>query len=196
MSQLIKLVNKGTGAGGANTNVSGLSFEKVTDNSERLIEMGFDKVILNKNKHGHYLTKTFEDRIIYFFTKKALKFFVEDKFGFTLYREPDEAYFIDYKSGSSKLLILEKKNQNVEGSVEDKILNGPSIKKQYEKMFDGLIEIHYAYCLNPFLQKKMNSGNPKYNHTKEILQEADIKIMYGKDDDYFDNLNTWIGLEP
>lgn len=39
--------NKGTGAGGANTNKNGKKFEEKTSNRERLLEMGF---IANSNK--------------------------------------------------------------------------------------------------------------------------------------------------
>jgi len=37
------IVNKGTGAGGANTNYYGKKFEEKTNNQQRLLEMGYIK---------------------------------------------------------------------------------------------------------------------------------------------------------
>ena len=45
------LVNRGTGAGGANTNKSGKTFEQKTENESRLLAAGFvKKPIVEKNK--------------------------------------------------------------------------------------------------------------------------------------------------
>lgn len=37
------IINKGTGAGGANTNFYGKKFEDKTNNQERLLEIGYNK---------------------------------------------------------------------------------------------------------------------------------------------------------
>ena len=55
------IINKGTGAGGANTNINGKGFEQNTENEERLIsQKGFiRKNIPNKNgKYNYYLEHT------------------------------------------------------------------------------------------------------------------------------------------
>jgi hypothetical protein len=44
------IVNKGTGAGGANTNLNGKKIEYKTNNIPRLIENGYEKIILNKKQ--------------------------------------------------------------------------------------------------------------------------------------------------
>ena len=44
------IVNKGTGAGGANTNFNGKKFEDKTNNIPRLFENGYEKIILNKKQ--------------------------------------------------------------------------------------------------------------------------------------------------
>ena len=41
--------NKGTGAGGANTNYYGKKFEEKTNNQERLLELGYVKNSFTKN---------------------------------------------------------------------------------------------------------------------------------------------------
>ena len=37
------IINKGTGAGGVNTNYNGKKFEEKTNNQQRLLEMGYQK---------------------------------------------------------------------------------------------------------------------------------------------------------
>ena len=46
--------------------------------------------------------------------------------------------------------ILEKKEQNVEGSVIDKLLSGPSFKREYELVLGSGFEVHYAFCVSSF----------------------------------------------
>ena len=72
------IINKGTGAGGANTNLYGKKFEENTDNIPRLLENGYEKIILNKKtKYGYYLTKTFEDKKIIFASQSGLKDYIK-----------------------------------------------------------------------------------------------------------------------
>ena len=48
------LKNKGTGAGGKNTNKSGKTFEEKVSLQNNLNKYGFKKTIVNKNKFGFY----------------------------------------------------------------------------------------------------------------------------------------------
>jgi hypothetical protein len=57
---------------------------------------------------------------------------------------------------------------------------------------DYIFDVSYAFCLSSFLQNKLESNTPKYNIIKEIMTEDNIKIFYGEDDKYFDNLYEWI----
>jgi hypothetical protein len=49
--------NKGTGAGGKNTNKNGKSFENITDIETKLIENKYEKMKMDKSKYGYYLYK-------------------------------------------------------------------------------------------------------------------------------------------
>ena len=53
------IINRGTGAGGANTNVNGKSFEEKTSNEQRLLTNGFSKKLIPgyKGKNAYYLAK-------------------------------------------------------------------------------------------------------------------------------------------
>jgi hypothetical protein len=188
------LVNKGTGAGGANTNLYGKLFEDKTNNERRLLEDGYVKNSLvkkTKRPSDYYLSKEYEDRGVVFVLQGALKSYMKTKYDIELFRNPDEAYIIEYKSGKRVIKILEKKEQNVEGSVETKLWSGPSLKREYELILGNGWEVHYAFCVSDFLKTKMISGDKKYECLKIILSESGIPVLYGDDDDYFKAFDAW-----
>ena len=181
-----KVVNKGTGAGGANTNKTGKPFEENTDNLKRMLECGF----VNKN---YWLTKQFEDKTIDIVNQHNLSRYAKHKYGISdVYRCPDEAYIIEYTNGKKVIKILEKKMQNVEGSVETKLYAGSSLKREYELMFGPQFEIEYGFCVSEFLQKKITSDTKKYKNLNTILEENNIPILFGNADNYFETLDAWI----
>ena len=52
--------------------------------------------------------------------------------------------------------------------------------------------IEYAFCLSKYLGNKINSNTKKYKILKQILQESNINIFFGEDNDYYDKIYTWI----
>jgi hypothetical protein len=189
------IVNKGTGAGGANTNFNGKKFEEKTNNQQRLLEMGYTKNSFTKNPkkaYDYYLSKTFEDKTIVFVLQNGLKMYMKNKYNIDyLFRCPDEAYIIEYTSGRKVIKILEKKEQNVEGSVEDKLLTGPSFKREYEIVLGTEFEVVYGFCVSEFLQKKLISNKLKYTTLNTILSENNIAVLFGDDKNYFETFDTW-----
>jgi hypothetical protein len=182
-----KVINRGTGAGGANTNKTGKPFEENTDNLKRMIEHGFAK-------QKSWLSKQFEDRTVVIVKQHGLKQYAKHKYGIDdIYRCPDEAYIIEYATGKKVIKILEKKMQNVEGSVETKLYAGPLLKRDYEMMFGPEFEIQYGFCISEFLQKNITSGTKKYNNLRKMLEEENnIPILFGNDANYFETLDSWI----
>ena len=189
-------INRGTGAGGANTNLFGKKFEEKTNNENRLIADGFTKAwpetIKKPKKHECYLKKTLDDRTIYFVLQTGLKTFSKNKYDIELFRCPDEAYIIEYKSGRKVIKILEKKEQNVEGSVETKLWAGPALKREYELILGEGFEVTYGFCLSSFLKDKITSGDKKYTTLTTILREARIDTLFGDDGDYFEQFDAWL----
>ena len=194
-------MNKGHGAGGKNTNINGNNFENKTSIENKLLENNFIKYIINKkNKYGYYFEfKNNKYKYIYL-TQSGFRLYLKKFFNINVYKQPDEAFIIFYDN-EILIKILEKKNQNVNGSVEDKLKTGKFNKIEYEKMIKNEfrlknliynIKISYAFCVNSFLQKKLNSNLIKYNIIKEIMEEDDIKIFYGEDEKYFDVIYNWI----
>lgn len=189
------LVNKGTGAGGANTNYYGKKFEEKTNNKLRLLNNGYIKESFTKNPkktYDFYLSKVFEDKTIIFVLQNGLKMYMKNKYNIELFRCPDEAYIIEYNTGKKVIKILEKKEQNVNGSVETKLWASPSLKREYELVLGAEFEVHYCLCISEFLQNLLVSNSKKYLVLNEILSENKIDILFGDDNDYFTLLDNWI----
>jgi len=179
------IVNKGTGAGGSNTNKYGKQFEEKTNNQQRLLDMGY----IN---HGFYLSKTFEDKTIIFVLQNGLKQYMKKTYNIDLFRHPDEAYIIKYNCGRTVIKILEKKEQKVEGSAETKLWSGPSLKEEYEFVLGTEFEVYYGFCISEFLKTKLVSDKPKYTILNKILKKHNIAVLFGDDENYFETLDTWI----
>lgn len=162
-----------------------------------MLENKFIKKYINKKtKYGYYFIK---NNIIYI-TKSGFKIYFKNKFNININKQPDEA-FVTILDNICYIKILEKKNQNVEGTVEDKLKTGNFNKREYEKIFEkeSIINklpykfiISYAFCINTFLHKKMQSEQLKYIIMKEIMLEDDITLFYGEDENYFNALFEWI----
>jgi len=181
------IINRGTGAGGANTNYHGKLFEEKTNNTQRLLEQGYVS-------HDYYVSKTFEDKTVVFVLQSGLKKYMEEEYNIKLFRYPDEAYIIKYANGRKVIKILEKKAQNVDGSVETKLWSGPSLKREYELVLGPDFEVYYGYCVSKFLQKKLISNKPKYAILNTILNEHNIAVLFGDDDDYFEMHDAWFSV--
>lgn len=200
-SNSIKIENKGSGAGGANTNIKGKSFEEKTNYQAKLLENGYKRTDFNKQqKLGYSVSKTEKTKTIIYLTQTGFKSYIDKEYKpkNTIYRNPDEAYIITSQDTDViEIKILEKKAQNVNGSNEDKLLSLPAIKKQYEIMFgkipDKKFNITLGLCVNNFFKDKFMSNKDKYNDLKTILNDSNIAILYGDDDDYFEKLKNWIG---
>jgi len=189
------LINKGTGAGGANTNYHGKRFEETTNNEQRLLEMGYTKNSFTKKtktKYDYYLSKTFGDRTITFVLQNGLKKYIKNKYNIDLFRCPDEAYLIEDKNGMKTIKILEKKEQHVAGSVETKLWSGPSLKRECELSFGPEFVVHYGFCVNDYLKKKLTSNKKKYTILNAILNESNIEVLFGDDENYFETLDAWV----
>lgn len=188
-------INKGTGAGGANTTCNGKKFEKKTDNQSRLLNDDYIKNSFTKNAkkgYDYYLSKTFEDKTIVFVLQNGLKKYIKNKYNIEIFRCPDEAYIIEYNTGKKIIKILEKKAQKVDGSVETKMWASPSLKREYELVLGSDFEVHYALCVSEFLQKKLISSEKKFTVLNTIFNENNIAVLFGDDENYFETIDNWV----
>jgi len=195
-NQIEKLnINKGTGAGGANTNYYGKKFEDKTNNQERLLKEGYVKnsfkKIRSSKTYDYYLSKTFDDKTLIFVLQNGLKTYMKKKYDIELFRCPDEAYIIEYNDGKKVIKILEKKEQNVEGSVETKLWSGPSLKREYELVLGDEFDVHYGFCVSQFLKDKLTSNQKKYIILNTIFKENNIRVLFGDNENYFETFDNW-----
>ena len=190
------IVNKGTGAGGANTNLNGKNFEAKTSNEHRLLVQGFQKTYMDKKeqKNNFYLEKVFPNGKLVFVQQSGLKKYMKQYNNLDIFRCPDEAYIWFPLGDMPVLKILEKKEQQTAGSVDTKLLSGPAFKREYELALEGKFKIEYAYCLNEYFNKEFTSDSKKYKILGQILSENNIPTLFGDNEDYFGKLDAWIGL--
>jgi hypothetical protein len=177
-------INKGTGAGGATTNENGKKFEQDTNSEVHLLKENF-----TKNSFG--LSKTFEDKTVTFTAQAAFKKFIKAKYNRDVCRHPDEAFIVEFKLGRKLVIIIEKKAQNVQGSVETKLWAAPSLKREYEICLGDDFEVCYGLCLNGILANWLVSDQLKYKILLQILLENKIKFFNGCKEDYFEKLKQW-----
>ena len=179
----MSIVNKGTGAGGAQTNKNGLDYEKITclDDKIRILR----KYKLGKGKN-HYVNEVLVKKRRFRKCQKGglKKYMDEHRVTAKCAREsqPDEC-FID--PDRNIIFILEKKFQGVDGSVDDKIQTGVFKRWFYQQQYPKY-EIRYAYVLNDWFK------SPKYTPEMEYNAMHDICIFWGSDDNYSDKIFSWL----
>jgi hypothetical protein len=190
-STMSTLINKGTGAGGANTNATGIAFETKTDNESRLLSSGWVKKLIPsaKGKYAYYLENA--DNTICYMTQNGLKSYVKHFHNKELFREPDEAYL--FRNGDKYTLrVLEKKNQNGPGSVDTKLCAGQWFKDEYKECLGEQFVIEYAFCISSYLKKEYLSDTPKFRTMRKLHAEQSISVLFGDDEDYFTTLDAWL----
>ena len=192
------IVNRGTGAGGSQTNKNGKAYEEKTC-FDKFCSKEWKKIILDKNTiFGYYMEIKFPGFTIHKFSqggiKKYFNHFTEFKTRGKLSRHHDEAFFIQFKDKSRKpiLKILEKKHQHCAGSADTKILAAWGFIKYYKKKFLNKIEIEYAFSVNNWLKTQFKKYPYKWEIILENFEEDNIPIFYGEDDNYGELILKWI----
>jgi hypothetical protein len=193
--------NRGTGAGGKNTTINGKNLENKMSNKINLIKNdNFEEKKIEPQKEGKYncyLEGEKNGNNVIFLEQDALKSYFRKFHDIEMCRNPDEAYFIKCPDNSYKLKILEIKNQNTGGSVEDKLLLGQYFKfVEYPQCIGEVLQIKvdYAFCLAPFLKNKYVSNSKKWEILKNNNEKNNISVFFEDDPEYFDKLDRWINL--
>ena len=177
-----KIKNKGTGAGGANTNVNGLPYEKITELKE-------DERYKNKKKINidgkEIQIVTIDNKEFIKLKQGDLKKYMK-KLGEYTEKEkqlnPDECYLDDI---SKTIHIIEKKFQQTSGSVDEKIQTAIFKKEFYEEQYPNY-KIKYCYCLSDWFKQS------KYKPEMRYLMKYGFKVFWGKDTLYQNNILDWI----
>ena len=171
--------NKGTGAGGLNTNKNGLSYEEITDLN--------DKITIVKDLKFSSVIKFYDIERLFTKTKQANLFkCMEDKINTEITKahgckNPDECY-IDEKF--KNIFIIEKKFQQCSGSVCEKIQTPDFKLWQYSRTFPDY-NIIYIYCLSDWF---------KLNCIAELeyLDFKNIPYFWGSSETYKEDIINFI----
>ena len=176
-----KIINKGTGAGGANTNKNGLQFEEVADLKDRYESIIRRKIGSEVKFKGHL--STFIE-----VSKSALHKYME-KIGEKNMmlkpaagcKKPDEAY-IDLEKNN--IFIIEKKFQQISGSADEKLQTGYFKQLHYKELFPNF-NIYYMYCLSDWFKREesalkylKDSGIPVFWGNSETCKEKIIEFIH------------------
>jgi hypothetical protein len=165
------------GKGGAYTYKTGLAFEKSTSLEEALLVADFDvqnnKVLKNSTILGELAEKT----RLYRYLERNYDGWESPLSSKLL---PDEALFT---LKSSRLHIIEKKWQEVSGSVDEKLQTCGFKMRQYNRLLEGTgLELKFTYLLNDWftharyrdvLQYIVDSG-AHYHFEAVPLSELDL----------------------
>jgi hypothetical protein len=149
------------GTGGANTNKTGLKFEKDTSLEESLRNNGFhveeDHIFLNHQEKGLLLGK---GRLYRFLEGND----VDWKSIVSARLLPDDAVLA---TQTNRLTIVEKKWQEVSGSVDEKLQTCGFKLRQYRRLAEPLgMEVQYVYLLNDWF------AHPRYQDVLSYIQEV------------------------
>jgi len=183
------LKNKGTGAGGKNTNKSGKTFEEKVSLQNNLNKYGFKKTIVNKNKFGFYYHLETKNINFYYTIQSGFTTLMKKIYDKNTIRCPDEAIIIHQKNKKPILVIFEIKNQNVEGSVETKLWASPSLKEEYKIYYENFFRVEYVLIFNEFLQNKFLE-NEKFEILQKILNKNKISCFCGDEPNYLKNIEN------
>jgi hypothetical protein len=170
-------VKKG-GSGGAKTQKSGADFEVSTADSfiSDLMQLGFKVDSKHRRSprsstlHGVSLSKTNEQKLEIFYQDGIYKLFFEPlgvdwKTYFSSRLKPDSAI---YSTSTRVLTVIEKKQQNVEGSVAEKLQTCDYKLNYYKKLTKPLdVEVNLIWLLGPYFENKKDSLRSVFEYMLE-----------------------------
>ena len=174
---------RGIGAGGAQTNKNGLSYERITDLTDKI------KILTTNEFSTTILFNGFDKKFVKTQQSKLFKC-MKDKIDTTIKKahgckNPDECYI---QEETKKIFIIEKKFQQVGGSVCEKIQTPDFKLWQYSRTFPEY-DIIYVYCLSDWFKTNCIAE-------LEYLDYKGFKYFWGSSQTYKDDIiNFMINYE-
>lgn len=161
--------NKGTGAGGKNTNANGLPYEELTDLSTHyeFINSDSKEICFKSHKKSFIIIK---QGGLFSVMKDFMNHNVTKAHGC---KNPDECYIDNI---NKHIFIIEKKFQQTSGSVCEKIQTADFKLWQYGRTFP-YYKIVYIYCLSDWFKENCKAE-------LEYLEEEDVPVFWGNDSEY------------
>jgi hypothetical protein len=157
-----------THGGGAETNVTGLTYERQVDLAIYLQRHGFSVTGNDVCLNGITIANLFTKNELYsvFLAQRYPQIDKRTIWSKGLF--PDKALVV-----GNNLYIIEIKNQNREGSVDEKLQTCDFKKKQYQRLFHGTaIIVHYFYILNEWFRRA------KYRDVLSYIEEVGCRYFF------------------
>ena len=155
------------GKGGANTNASGLPFEMKTDLKKLLEASGYEVKKEQVLRNGKIIGELASQNRIYAFLDNKDTIVPPPRVGRL---RPDEALYI---SESDTLFIVEKKNQTVGGSTDEKIQTAVYKMYYYNMLLEGTgIKLKFMYLLNNWFRDE------KYELVIDWLDKNGVAVYF------------------
>lgn len=200
-------VMKQGGTGGANTNRGGLAFEKETDlsarierdlaNEYRLDLVQIEQAVKKSSDKVYKVVRLSDEKLIGYITKQfqfynAMKaFYGLDNANHKRWK-PDEAFF---NLETNTVFIVEKKWQQISGSVDEKIFGFVNKRRLYQNNFNQLVDepkpaVEFSALFNREWWIEGNEGRnmKSYADYFDNLRIDGVKIFFDEYDYW------WFGL--
>jgi hypothetical protein len=180
----LHIKNKGSGAGGKNTNKNGLSYESLTDLSTHFIinsTTSYAHTIEFTNHRGRMFSATKQSKVFKHLDSEIDKQ-IPKGHGC---KNPDECFIDDE---NKRIFIIEKKFQQTSGSVCEKIQTSDFKLWQYSRSFPSY-DVVYMYCLSDWFKNNCKAE-------LEYLSYKNVPIFWGSNDTYKDDIiDFMVGFE-
>jgi len=175
----MNIINKGNGAGGCNTNKNGLSYEVLTD-------LNTEYTVISDNKYFKEIYFKNKSNVFELTNQSNLFKHMVSNMNNNIHKghgckKPDECYI----SNNKKLIfIIEKKFQQVNGSVCEKIQTSDFKLWQYNRTFPEY-KVIYIYCLSSWFKKNCIAE-------LEYLEHNKVPVFWGNDVNYKNKIIDFI----
>ena len=155
------------GKGGANTNASGLPFEMKTDLKKLLEASGYEVKRGQVFRGDQNIGELASQNKVYEFLENKETIVPPPRVGRL---RPDEALYV---AESDTLFIVEKKNQTVGGSTDEKIQTAVYKVYYYNMLLEGTgIKLKFMYLLNDWFR------NEKYELVIDWLEKNGVAVYF------------------
>ena len=167
---------RGKGAGGSNTNGNGLPYEIKTDLSTHFKNLENGKIKFNEFDKEFIRCSKGE---LFYKLKNDVDYNVKKGHGC---KSPDECYIDE----ENKIVFdIEKKFQQVNGSVCEKIQTADFKRKNISKVLGNKYKIVYIYCLSDWFKDNCKAE-------LEYLEEIGVPVFWGNDENYKSDIINFI----
>ena len=163
-----------------------------------LYNKNFTKCYIDNNPNEYYLIDIDENNnTIIYLKNTTYSLYLKKIFNLDINEQPDEAFLIinNYKY---YLKLIEKKYLDKK-SNKTSLKTGSMNKELYNQELNNnndnhKFNIELAYCINNYIDSKLNSDDLEYKNIKKILSQLNINIFNGENENYYDTIYKWLLL--